>query len=449
MLKLIISLLSLIYIINLIPKIFSWFYIINFIYFLIPLTIIFLINPYFTSFPINNYFSIDSIRCILIILTLWITSLIIISRISILLIKSYKLFLTIIIIILLILIITFLTNNLFLFYIFFESSLIPIFRIIIIWGYQPERFQASLYLIIYTLTASLPLLIIIFFLFKINNHLNINLNNWIFFYNSIMPLCWIFIMLAFLVKLPIFIFHLWLPKAHVEAPVAGSIILASVLLKLGSYGIIRISILFQHLNKNISLILIPLSLVGGSIVRIICIRQTDLKSLIAYSSVRHISILLSGTLISYNWSLLGILILIISHGLCSSALFIIVNVLYSSIHTRRIYLIKGILIIIPIFSFWWFILNIINIAAPPSINFIREFILFRTIINKSSLLIIPLIIIRFFTAVYSLYVYSSSQHGNYIAFQNNLISITSISYLTIYLHFFPILIILFKLIIFY
>lgn len=365
-----------------------------------------------TDTIITSYISLlDQIRSILIILSVLIAAIIILARRKIIYRKHlHKLFLLINVILLLTLLLCFSSISIIWFYIWFEASLIPTLLIILVWGYQPERIQAGIYLIIYTITASLPILLT--FTLTTSSSTNIiYINSTIslpYFINT--PLLSIFLVLGFLAKLPIFSMHLWLPKAHVEAPIAGSIILAAVLLKLGGFGLVRVI-------TNMYTILIPkhclliISLYGAVVTSLICLRQPDIKSLIAYSSVGHIGIILAGMISFSSWGIIAALIIIIAHGLCSSALFIIANLSYTITHTRRIYLTKGILAISPTISIWWFLLLAVNIAAPPSLNLLREIILISSIIYTSSLISISLALLRFFTAAYSLHLFAITQHG--------------------------------------
>jgi len=396
---------------------------------------------------ISPFSAIDTISTTLILLRILIAALIIIASSKIFNIsRNHKIFSIINLLLLIILINCFSSSNIITFYIWFEASLIPTIIIIITWGYQPERLQARIYLILYTITASLPIFIIFCSIYFYSNHLLIPIFSELIFphFFSISSVFWLITLIGFLVKLPIFSTHLWLPKAHVEAPIAGSIVLAAILLKLGGYGLARISVIFQNIVSASSSILIRISITGAIATRLICIRQPDLKSLIAYSSVGHIGLILTGILSNTSWGITGRLIIIVAHGLSSSALFIIANLSYEITHTRSIFLTKGLIVINPVITMWWFLFTAANIAAPPSINLLREITLITATLAKSIFFIPLLGLVRFLTAIYSLHIYTTTQHGQISNYTNPLSTIKPKDILMLSLHIFPIVLFILK-----
>lgn len=412
--------------------------------------ILFLIIFIFINLSVNIYnftnlryiIGIDIISFGIILLRIWICSLILIARE-----KLYKdnfylnFFLLNILLLLLILYLTFRIINLFIFYIFFEARLIPTLILIIGWGYQPERIQAGIYLLFYTLFISLPLLLGIFYIYNNINYIIIYL---IKFNNINILLLYLSIIIAFLVKIPIYFVHLWLPKAHVEAPISGSMILAGVILKLGGYGLIRILVFIQKINLKISYLWIIIRLVGGTYIRLKCLCQIDIKSLIAYSSVAHIGLVIGGIITINYWGYIGSYIIIIGHGLCSSGIFCLSNINYERLNRRRIFLNKGIINFIPSIRLWWFLLLSSNIAAPPSLNLIGEISLIISLIRWSKISIIILILISFFSAAYRLYLYSFTQHGKYNIGIYRFYRGVSREYLILILHWLPLNILILK-----
>nr|YP_007624653.1 NADH dehydrogenase subunit 4 [Tachycineta thalassina]AEX37384.1 NADH dehydrogenase subunit 4 [Tachycineta thalassina] len=305
-------------------------------------------------------------------------------------------------------------SELMLFYIAFEATLIPTLILITRWGNQPERLNAGIYLLFYTLASSLPLLIAILTLHNQMGTLYLPMlklshptisSSWTGMMSSLA------LLMAFMVKAPLYGLHLWLPKAHVEAPIAGSMLLAALLLKLGGYGIMRMTIFMDLSSNNLHYPFIILALWGALMTSAICLRQIDLKSLIAYSSVSHMGLVIAATMIQTQWAFSGAMILMISHGLTSSMLFCLANTNYERTHSRILLLTRGVQPLLPLMAIWWLIANLTNMALPPTTNLMAELTIMIALFNWSSLTIILTGSAILLTASYTLYMLTMTQRG--------------------------------------
>nr|YP_009350032.1 NADH dehydrogenase subunit 4 [Vespa orientalis]AQQ78863.1 NADH dehydrogenase subunit 4 [Vespa orientalis]WMM47724.1 ND4 [Vespa orientalis] len=326
---------------------------------------------YSSNLWIGGYiFFMDYYSYLLVILSLWISG-------CMLMISMMKLMEFMILILMILLMLCFFSLNLLVFYLMFEVSLLPIFFLILHGGYSYERYESAMYMLMYTVVSSMPFLWLLLLLYM--NYSSLMILMLIFLSLKLDSIMFFLCLLGFMVKLPMFFFHIWLPKAHVEAPVYGSMILAGVLLKLGSYGMLRMIQIFYLNMVKFSYMIITLGIVGGILMSFLCLIQVDLKMLVAYSSIVHMSLLISGMVTLTKVGMIGGLMMMLAHGLCSSGLFYIVNVNYECFGSRLIYLNKGSMSIYPSLSLFWFLLCSSNLSAPISLNLISEVFLLMSL----------------------------------------------------------------------
>nr|QOZ40958.1 NADH dehydrogenase subunit 4 [Berghia stephanieae] len=326
------------------------------------------------------------------------------------------------------------------FYVFFEVSLIPTLVLIVGWGYQPERLQAGSYMMMYTVSASLPLLVVLLFYgfeFGSMDFFIMNVSS-----KGIGGAIIICVFGAFLVKLPMYGVHLWLPKAHVEAPLAGSMILAGILLKLGGFGIYQMKFGLSICPDFFGLFIVSLSLWGGFIASLMCMRQMDVKSFVAYSSVAHMSIVVAGLLLDSSWGMLSALITMLAHGFSSSAMFCLAYFNYKKSFTRNIPYMKGMLQVFPILSLWWFVFCCINMACPPTLNLLGELSIVPVLWNSSISFVFIMGLMVFFSAAYNMYLYSLVNHGSFVSYCFPAENMKNPMLISLVGHFLPLLLIL-------
>jgi len=359
---------------------------------------------------INYKVGIDGISILFIILTTFISSLCIVSVSKTI---SFKLkeFLIAILIMESLMIGVFCSLDLVIFYLFFEGGLIPMFLIIGIWG-GPRRVYSAFKFFLFTLLGSVLMLVAIISIYWINGTTDI-----VELYNlgidaKYQNLLWLAFFSSFAVKTPMWPVHTWLPDAHVEAPTAGSVLLAAILLKLAGYGFIRFSIgLFPVASEYFVPLIYFLSLVAIIYTSFVALMQSDMKKLIAYSSVAHMGYVTLGIFTLTQQGLEGSIVQMISHGLVSAALFLCVGVVYDRMHSRLISTYGGVVSIMPKYALLFMIFTLAAIGLPGTTGFVGEFLILMGAFKKSFLVAIVASLGVILGAAYMLWLYKRVVFG--------------------------------------
>ena len=305
----------------------------------------------------------------------------------------------------------FCAQDLFLFYIFFEAGLIPMYLIIGVWG-GTNRIYASYKFFLYTLLGSVLMLIAMLWMVNVAGTTSIPALMAYNFAPGAQTWLWLAFFASFAVKMPMWPVHTWLPDAHVQAPTAGSVILAGVLLKMGGYGFIRFSLpMFPQASAQFMWLIFALSMIAVVVTSLIALVQHDMKKLIAYSSVSHMAIVTAGLFAFNVQGLEGAMIMMLSHGLVSGALFLCVGVIYDRLHTREIDRYGGLSINMPKYALFFMLFTMASIGLPGTSGFVAEFLSLTGVYPTSSLVALVLTTGIILGAAYMLYLYRRVAFG--------------------------------------
>jgi proton-translocating NADH-quinone oxidoreductase chain M len=306
------------------------------------------------------------------------------------------------------LLIVFYVLDLLLFYISFEAILVPFFVYIGVTGYRKRRIHAAYLFFFYTLVGSFFMLISIFFIYLSSGSTDIEMLWNVEWANNLYYLLWFALFITFAIKVPMFPFHVWLPEAHVEAPTEGSVLLAGLLLKLGTYGFMRFLFpLFSKLNYYFSPSIMMIASIGIIYTSFTTLRQVDIKRIIAYSSIAHMNMCILG-LFSYNeTAFIGSIFLMIAHGIVSGGLFFLIGIIYNRYRTKIIHYFSGVIHFMPIMCFYFFLLLLGNIGLPGTSNFVGELLILNGILYQGYIIgVFAAIIGIFLCTVYSMLMFN-------------------------------------------
>ena len=334
-------------------------------------------------------------------------------------------FLVLFILLEILLIFVFTVLDIILFYIFFESVLIPMVLIIGVWGSRERRIRAAYIFFFYTLIGSLVMLSAIIYIYNKTGTSDYLSLLTVKFTHTEEKYLWLAFFIAFATKVPIVPMHIWLPEAHVEAPTTGSVILAGILLKLGTYGCLRFLLpLFPFGSKYFLPLVYVLTLTSILYTSLIAIRQTDLKRIIAYASIAHMNLVILGLFTLTVDGIKGSILQMLSHGLVSSGLFLAVGVIYDRHHTRLIHKYSGLVLSMPLFTLVFFYLTLANIAFPTTSSFVGEILIFIELYNVNSFVTLLATSGVVLGAAYSLWLFNRVIFGN---LNPNLVSSSDLS----------------------
>lgn len=298
------------------------------------------------------------------------------------------------------------------FYIFYECSLLPMFLLIGLGGSRPRKVRAAYLLVIYTLVGSLAMLPCVLLMYSqagSTSYLLLLTEEWA---PSRQYVLWWGLFLAFAVKVPMIPLHLWLPEAHVEASTAGSVLLAGVLLKLGSYGLLRFSLpLFPEANIYYGPLVLCLCMIGLVYASLTTLRQVDLKKLVAYSSIAHMSMVIIALFTLNDLGAVGASFLMLAHGVASPALFLLVGAMYDRAHTKALKYLGGAATAMPVYSLMLFLFSLCNMALPLTPNFIGEFLCLCSVFAHNLAALVGALIAVILSAAYTMWAYARVVHG--------------------------------------
>lgn len=371
------------------------------------------------------HIGVDGISLYFVLLTTFITPICILSNWDNIK-EQLKYFLMCFLVLETLLIAVFVVLDILLFYVFFESVLIPLFLIVGIWGGSATRVRAAFLLFLYTLFGSLFMLLAFLVIyynvgstdFQVVSLSEINLES--------QKLLWLAVFISMAIKTPLLPFHVWLPRAHAEAPLAGSVILAGLILKLATYGYMRILIQFlPDATSYFSPLVQTIAVITLIYASLATLRQTDFKALVAYSSIGHMAVVVLGLFSNTIQGIDGALLLSIAHGVVSPALFILVGgVLYDRYHTRTIRYYRGITAYMPLFSIMFFVFTIFNAAVPLSANWAGEFLCLAGAFQRNPVFAVLGSTGIVLSAAYSIWLYNRIAFGAWSKYLNYTIDIT-------------------------